>query len=317
MVYTVTLNPALDHIVFVSDLRAGELNSMNKELIEAGGKGINVSVVLSELGVKSKALGFIAGFTGDEIERRLRARNIDTDFIRLESGNSRINIKIKNHSADSYTETEINSDGPDISDKALASFFKRLGAIEDGDMLILSGGVPHSLQRDIYEQIMEYVSGKDVKVVVDASRDLLTSTLKYGPFLIKPNMEELGEIFGDRPSSMLEAVAYAKQLQEMGAKNVLVSMAGDGALLLDENGQNYYCKACSGKVRNSVGAGDAMLAGFVSASLDNDTDMEYALMLGSAAGGAAAFSDGFPRKINILDLMKTLLKEHAEKPLNI
>lgn len=315
MVYTVTLNPALDHIVFVSDLKAGELNLMNKELIEAGGKGINVSVVLSELGVKSRALGFVAGFTGSEIERRLRARDIDTDFIRLDSGNSRINIKIKNHSADSYTETEINSDGPEISDEALASFFKMLSVIEDGDMLVLSGGVPRCLKRDIYEQILEYVSGKDIKVVVDASGELLTSTLKHRPFLIKPNMEELGEIFGDRPSSMLEAVAYAQQLQEMGATNVLVSMAGEGALLLEENGQTFYCKACKGKVRNSVGAGDAMLAGFVSAALDNDTDMEYALMLGSAAGGAAAFSDGFPRKITILDLMKTLLKEHAEKPL--
>ncbi len=314
MVYTVTLNPALDHIVFVSDLKAGELNVMNKELIEVGGKGINASVVLSELEVKSKALGFVAGFTGDEIERRLHARGIETDFVRLESGDSRINIKIKNYGTDSHTETEINSEGPDISDEALARFFEKLSIIEDGDALILAGGVPHSLQKNIYEQIMEYVSGKDIKVAVDASGELLTSTLKHRPFIIKPNMEELGDIFGDRPSSILEAAAYARQLKEMGARNVLVSMAGDGALLLEENGKTFYCKACKGKVRNSVGAGDAMLAGFMSANLDKDTDLEYALMLGSAAGGAAAFSDGFPRKSVILDLMKGLLKENAEKP---
>lgn len=315
MVYTVTLNPALDHIVFVSDLKVGELNRMNKELIEVGGKGINVSVVLSELNVKSKALGFVAGFTGDEIERRLHGRGIDTDFIRLDSGESRINLKIKNHSANSYSETDINSDGPDISDEALASFFAKLGIIEDGDVLILAGGVPHSLQKDIYEHIMEYVSGKNIKVAVDASGELLTSALKHRPFLIKPNMEELGEIFGERPSSILEAAAYGQQLREMGARNVLVSMAGDGALLIEENGTTLFCAACKGKVRNSVGAGDAMLAGFMSASLDSDTDMEYALMLGSAAGGAAAFSDGFPRRVNILDLMKVLLKEHAERKL--
>lgn len=315
MVYTVTLNPALDHIVFVSDLKAGEINSMNKELIEVGGKGINVSVVLSELGVKSKVLGFIAGFTGDEIEHRLHARGIDTDLIRLESGDSRINIKIKHHSTDAYTETEINSDGPDISDEALAGFFAKLGVIENGDTLVLSGGVPRSLQKDIYEHILEYVAGKDIKVIVDASGELLTSTLKHRPFLIKPNMEELGAIFGERPSSMIEAVNYAQHLREMGARNVLVSMAGEGALLIEENGQTFYCKACKGKVRNSVGAGDAMLAGFMSAALDNDTDLEYSLMLGNAAGGAAAFSDGFPRKSEILDLMKSLLMEHAEKQL--
>lgn len=315
MVYTITLNPALDHIVFVSDLKPGELNRMNKELVEVGGKGINVSVVLSELGVKSKALGFIAGFTGDEIERRLNARGIDTDFVRLESGMSRVNIKIKNYGADGSTETEINSDGPEISDGALAEFFAKLSIIEDGDVLVLAGGVPNSLQKDIYEHILEYVSGKDVKVAVDASGVLLTSTLKHRPFIIKPNMDELGEIFGERPASMLEVVAYAQHLQEMGARNVLVSMAGDGAVLLEEDGTTLFCGACKGKVRNSVGAGDAMLAGFLSGALDGDTDMEYALMLGSAAGGASAFADGFPRKATILDLMKVLLKEHAEKPL--
>lgn len=313
MVYTVTLNPALDHVVFVSDLREGGINKMNREVLNIGGKGINVSVVLSELNVKSKALGFVAGFTGDEIERRLKECGIDTDFVRLDSGNSRINIKFMNYAAESFTETEINSDGPDISDKALAEFFKKLGVIEDGDMLVISGSIPRTLQKDIYEQILEYVSGKNVKVAVDAAGELLISTLKYKPFLIKPNLDELGEIFGEKPASKVEAIAYAQHLQEMGAQNVLVSMAGEGALLLDESGKTLYCGACRGKVRSSVGAGDAMLAGFLSATLDNDTDMEYALMLGSAAGGATAFSDGLARKASILDQMKILLKEHAEK----
>lgn len=313
MVYTVTLNPALDHIVFVSDLTSGGLNKMNRDVLNIGGKGINVSVMLSEFHVKSKALGFVAGFTGDEIERRLRGYGIDTDLVHLESGNSRINIKLMNYAAESFTETEINSDGPEISDKALSEFFKKLSVIEDGDILVLAGGVPHTLQKNIYEQIMEYVSGRSVKVVVDAAGELLTSTLKYSPFLIKPNLEELGAIFGEKPSSKVEAIAYAKHLQEMGAQNVLVSMAGEGAILLDENGKTLYCAACRGKVRNSFGAGSAMLAGFLSATLDNDTDMEYALMLGTAAGGATVFSDGLAKKADILDQMKKLLKDHAEK----
>lgn len=315
MVYTVTLNPALDHIVFVSDLMTGKINKMNRDVLDIGGKGINVSVVLSELDVKSKVLGFVAGFTGYEIERQLQSRGIDTDFVWLESGMSRVNIKLKNYTADSVTETEINSDGPDISDEALKQLFVKLSAIEDGDVLVLAGSVPHTLQKDIYEHILEYVSAKKIKVAVDASGNLLISTLKFKPFLIKPNLDELGEIFGEKPSSKVEAIAYAQHLREMGAQNVIISMAGDGAILLDESGKTLYCGACKGKVKNSVGAGDAMLAGFLSASLDNDTDVEYALMLGTAAGGATAFSEGLAKKSEILDQMKFLLKEHAEKPI--
>lgn len=315
MVYTVTLNPALDHIVFVSDLMTGKINKMNRDVLDIGGKGVNVSVVLSELDVKSKVLGFVAGFTGYEIERQLQSRGIDTDFVWLESGMSRVNIKLKNYTADSVTETEINSDGPDISDEALKQLFVKLSAIEDGDVLVLAGSVPHTLQKDIYEHILEYVSAKKIKVAVDASGNLLISTLKFKPFLIKPNLDELGEIFGEKPSSKVEAIAYAQHLREMGAQNVIISMAGDGAILLDESGKTLYCGACKGKVKNSVGAGDAMLAGFLSASLDNDTDVEYALMLGTAAGGATAFSEGLAKKSEILDQMKFLLKEHAEKPI--
>lgn len=313
MVYTVTLNPALDHIVYVSNLNAGEVNRMNREVIDIGGKGINVSVVLAELGVKSKALGFTAGFTGDEIERRLADSGIETDFVKLPSGNSRVNIKLKNYTSDGYCETELNSDGPDISDAALKELFVKLSAVEDGDILVLAGSVPHTVPAEIYEQIMEYLAGRNIKVVVDASGKLLTSTLKYKPFAIKPNLDELGEIFGEKPSSMIEAIGYAKTLQEMGARNVLVSMAGDGAVLLDENGKTYFCAAAKGKVKNSTGAGDSMLGGFLAGMIDNDTDEEYALMLGTAAGGATAFSDGLAKKESILDLMKVLLKDHAEK----
>lgn len=313
MVYTVTLNPALDHIVYVSDLNMGAVNRMNREAMEVGGKGINVSVVLSELDVKSKALGFVAGFTGSEIERRLRERGIDTDFVRLPEGMSRVNVKLKNYCTDTVSETELNSDGPDIGDEAVKELFVKLGNIEDGDVLVLAGSVPHSVPKDIYCHILEYVSAKNIKIAVDASGELLTSTLAFHPFIIKPNMDELGEIFGERPGSALEAMGYAKTLQEMGARNVLVSMAGDGAFLLEENGQTHFCGACKGKVKNSVGAGDAMLAGFLSGILDGDTDVEYALMLGTAAGGATAFSDGPARKASILDNMKVLLKEHAAK----
>ncbi len=313
MVYTVTLNPALDHIVYTSNLKTGAVNRMNREIFDAGGKGINVSVVLNELSVKSKALGFTAGFTGEEIERRLCERGIDTDFVRLSSGMSRVNVKLKDYTTDGVMETEINSDGPDISDEALKEFFVKLGVIEDGDVLVLAGSVPKSLPNNIYEHILEYLSAKNIKVAVDASGELLTSTLKWKPFIIKPNLDELGEIFGERPNSKVEAIGYAKTLQEMGAKNVLVSMAGDGAFLLNEQGETVFCDACSGKVRNSVGAGDSMLAGFLSGILDGDTDEEYALMLGTAAGGATAFSDGLAKKAAILDLMKVLLKKHGEK----
>lgn len=313
MIYTLTLNPALDHIIYVSDLKAGGHNRMNRELLEVGGKGINVSVTLSELDVKSRALGFAAGFTGYEIERQLQSRGVETDFVWLENGISRINVTLKNFDADSITETFVSSDGPDVPDGALMQLFAKLGAIEDGDVLVLSGGVPHTLQKDIYGHILEYVAGKDIKVVVDAEGELLTSTLSFKPYLIKQDIDELEAMFGERPSSMLEVVACAKNLQEMGARNILVSMAADGAVLLEENGRTLFCGACKGKVRNTVGTGGAMLAGFLSGALDNDTDMEYALMLGTAASGAAAFSEGAVKKDNILDQMKVLLKDHAER----
>lgn len=311
MIYTLTLNPALDHIIYVSDIKAGGHNRMSRELLEVGGKGINVSVVLSELDVKSRALGFVAGFTGYEIERRLQSRGVETDFVWLENGISRINVIVKNYDSGEVTETTLNSEGPDVPDEALGQLFMKLGAIKDGDVLVLSGGVPNTLQSDIFEHILEYVAGKDIKVVVDAKGELLTSTLSHKPYLVKSDIGELEKLFGERPSSMLEAVACARNLQEMGARNVLVSMAADGAVLLEEGGRTLFCGGCKGKARNAIGVGSAMLAGFLSGALDSDTDMEYALMLGAAAGGAAAFSEGFAKKDDILDMMKTLLMEHS------
>ncbi len=305
MVYTVTFNPALDYVVFVNDMKFREVNRIEKELVQAGGKGINVSMVLSELGVKSRAIGFVAGFTGAAIEESVIEHGIEADFVHLESGLSRINIKLKSNG-----ETELNANGPKISDRALTELFIRLGELADGDVLVLAGSVPDSLPQDIYQQILEYISAKKIVTVIDASKDLLTNTLRYKPYLIKPNLNELGEIFGEKPSSKEEILAYATQLQEMGAQNVLVSMAGDGAMLLESDGEVRYCAACEGKVINSVGAGDAMVAGFVSGILDNDVDFEYALLLGTAAGGATAFSDGLATKDEIIEQMKILLKRH-------
>lgn len=307
MVYTVTFNPALDYVVFVNNIRFREVNRIEKELVYAGGKGINVSMVLAELGVKSKAMGFVAGFTGAAIEQSVVEHGIEADFVHLDSGLSRINIKLK-----SDGETELNANGPVISDMALKELFERFEELNDGDILVLAGSVPASLPQDIYQQILEYVSAKRVKTVVDATGELLTNTLSYKPYLIKPNLDELAEIFGERPTSKEEVLEYAAQLREMGAQNVLVSMADEGAMLLDMQGEVYYCEACEGTVVNSVGAGDAMVAGFVSGMLDKDVDHEYALILGTAAGGATAFAEGMASKAQIIEQMKKLLKRHAE-----
>lgn len=308
MVYTVTFNPALDYVVFVKDLKFREVNRIEKGLVQAGGKGINVSMVLSELGVKSRAMGFVAGFTGAAIEQSVVEHGIDADFVHLDEGLSRINIKLKSNG-----ETELNANGPKISDRALTELFKRLGELADGDVLVLAGSVPSSMPQDIYQQILEYISAKEIITIIDASGELLTNTLKYKPYLIKPNLDELTEIFGEKPETKEDIVTYAEHLQEMGAQNVLVSMANEGAMLLEANGEVRYCEACEGEVINSVGAGDAMVAGFVSGIVDKDVDFEYALLLGSAAGGATAFSDGLAKKDEIIEQLKKLLKRHEQK----
>lgn len=301
MIYTVTFNPAIDYVVHADDMQVGAVNRSRQEEVYFGGKGINVSVVLHELGLASKALGFVAGFTGEAIEQGLRADGIETDFIHLEKGFSRINVKIK-----SGEETELNGQGPEIPEDKLRQLFDQLEQVQDGDTIILAGSIPASLPADVYEQILRHLSGKQVRAVVDATRDLLVNVLKYKPFLIKPNNFELGDIFGvPLKDDVDEIVRYAGKLQEMGARNVLVSMAGDGAVLLDENGGVHACGVCKGTVKNSVGAGDSMVAGFVAGCETGDYD--YALKLGTATGGATAFSEGLAKKELIAELLQQLM----------
>ncbi len=299
MVYTVTFNPAIDYVIHTGKMEVGSVNRCAGEEIYFGGKGINVSLVLNELGIRSKALGFVAGFTGEAIEKGVAAKGIETDFVHLDSGFSRINVKICSDS-----ETELNGQGPEINETDLDLLFHKLERLRDGDTLVLAGSIPGSLSPDVYEKILEFLSGRKIRTVVDATKELLRSSLKYRPFLIKPNNHELGEMFGVTLTTNEEIAEYAAKLKEMGARNVLVSMAGDGALLLDENGKTHISGVCRGTVKNSVGAGDSMLAGFIAGSLEGD--YEYALKLGTAAGGATAFSDGLAQKDDIFRLLKQL-----------
>lgn len=299
MIYTITFNPAIDYVLHSSGIKTGNVNRADREEIYFGGKGINVSLVLRELGVQSIALGFVAGFTGSAIEDGLSLAGIKTDFVHLKSGFTRINVKIKTD-----VETDINGRGPDIPKDAVEELMFRLNALKDGDTVVLAGSIPKSLPDDIYEKILEAISDRNVKTVVDAEKDLLLNTLKYKPFLVKPNKTELGEMFGVELKNNNEIAVYAEKLREMGAKNVLVSMAGDGALLIDENGKTHICSACKGDARNSVGAGDSMVAGFIAGSMN--ADYEYALKLGTAAGGATAFSEGLGKKEEIMRLLKQL-----------
>ena len=299
MVYTVTFNPAIDYVVHTAEMRLGEVNRSSSEEMYFGGKGINVSIVLNELGTPSIALGFTAGFTGEAIENGIKAMGIKSDFVRLKIGNSRINVKIK-----AGEETELNGQGPHIDDEALEALFVKLDKLSDGDTLVLAGSIPSSLPSDIYERIMQSLSDRKIRTVVDATNDLLLNVLKYKPFLIKPNNHELGEMFGVTLSEDEEIERYARKLKDMGAINVLISMAGDGAMLIDENGKCHRCGVCKGKVRNSVGAGDSMVAGFLTGAQNGD--YEYALKLGTAAGGATAFSDGLAVKTKIEELLAQL-----------
>lgn len=299
MIYTVTFNPAIDYIVHTGTMQVGQVNRSQGEELYFGGKGINVSFVLHELGLPSKALGFVAGFTGAAIEAGIQEQGIATDFVHLDSGFSRINVKIK-----SGEETELNGQGPNISEAAVAELFEKLNQLQDGDVLILAGSIPNTMPADSYEKILAHLSDKKIKVVVDATKDLLLKVLPYHPFLIKPNNHELGELFGVTLHSIEEIATYAKKLQEMGAQNVLISMAGDGALLIDETGKQHVCGVCKGTVKNSVGAGDSMVAGFVAGSMHGD--YEAALKLGTAAGGATAFSEGLAQRAEIERLLQKL-----------
>lgn len=300
MIYTVTFNPALDYVIRMESLKLGTVNRSSAEAVYYGGKGINVSTVLKNIGVDSVALGFVAGFTGKEIEEGVKNMGVATDFIKLPEGMSRINVKIK-----AEQETEINGQGPAISMEKVEKLFEKLDRLEKGDCLVLAGTIPASLPSDIYEQIMDRLKDKEIRIVVDATRDLLLNVLKYHPFLIKPNNHELGEMFGVVLKTDEEIVEYAKKLQERGARNVLISMAGDGAILLTETKEVYKMGVPKGTVVNSVGAGDSMVAGFV-ASYFKEHDYLKALKFGTATGSATAFSEGLATMDKVEELLKTL-----------
>lgn len=300
MIYTVTFNPALDYVVTVNHFTLGSVNRTVRENIFYGGKGINVSALLANLGYESTALGFVAGFTGEEIERGVKALGFGSDFIKVENGMSRINLKLK-----SDEESEINGMGPQITPDDVRKLFEKLGRLTKGDVLVLSGSIPAAIDDTIYERIMERLDGRGIRIVVDAEKDLLLNVLKYHPFLIKPNNHELGQMFGTELSTDEEIVEYARKLQDMGAVNVLVSMAKDGAILVSEDGQVHKQAVAKGTVKNSVGAGDSMVAGFIAGYLDTG-DYRHALKLGTACGGATAFSDGIGTKDLIMKLFETL-----------
>ncbi|MEO2740737.1 1-phosphofructokinase [Clostridium butyricum] len=297
MINTITLNPSLDYVVKVDSFKADALNRINSEQIYAGGKGINVSIVLKNLGVDNTALGYVAGFTGDEILRQIKDHNVDCDFVKLESGMSRINVKLK-----SDGETEINGAGPDISEKDLESLYEKINKLGKGDFLILSGSIPKSVPDDIYERIMKSLLDKEVEFIVDATKDLLLKVLKYRPFLIKPNHHELAEMFNVELKNDEDIIAYGKKLQEMGAKNVLISMAGDGAILLPENGEPIKREVPKGILKNSVGAGNSMVAGFLCGYLKNK-DLDEAFKMGIATGSASAFSEELATKEEVENLL--------------
>ena len=298
MIYTVTFNPALDYVVRLPAFEPGAVNRTESEDIQLGGKGINVSCMLGQLGFKSVALGFVAGFTGEAVEAGLARRGVSADFIRLPEGLTRINVKIK-----ASVETEINGQGPAIPAGALEELFRKLERLAAGDVLVLAGSIPASLPSDIYQRILARLAPKGVLCAVDATGELLVKVLPYRPFLIKPNNHELGEIFGRTLSTDEEIVECARLLQQKGARNVLVSMAGDGALLLDEGGNVHRLEAFKGKVKNSVGAGDSMVAGFVAGWLEKG-DYAWALRLGSACGSATAFSDTLATRTEIESLLQ-------------
>lgn len=300
MIYTVTFNPSLDYIVGVNGFKRGIVNRTESELLFPGGKGINVSIVLHNLGIDSVALGFMAGFTGKEIESRLATFGCKSEFIEIDNGMSRINVKLR-----SDEETEINGMGPVISDADVDKLYDQLDRLEKGDILVLAGSIPSSMPPDVYEKIMARLEGRGIEVVVDATKDLLLNVLKYHPFLIKPNNHELGEMFGVVLKNDEEIVKHAEMLQQKGARNVLVSMAGDGAILLTEDGRYFKSPAPKGKVKNSVGAGDSMVAGFVTGYI-REKDMEKAFRMGLATGSASAFSDALATKEDVEKVLAAL-----------
>ncbi len=307
MVYTVTFNPSLDYIVSVEDFRLGLTNRTDSEVILPGGKGLNVSIVLSNLGIENTALGFVAGFTGAEIVRQVEGMGVKSDFIRLREGISRINLKLK-----SIDGTEINGRGPRIGREAVGELMGRLDALGKGDVLVLAGSIPGSMPDETYGKIMERLAGRGVMTVVDATKNLLMNVLEYRPFLVKPNSHELGEIFGVELRDREEAIPYARRLRELGAVNVLVSMAGQGAVLAAGDGEVYAAAAPRGKLVNGVGAGDSMVAGFLAGWMERH-EYGHAFRMGIAAGSASAFSELLATREEVTDLYRQMAGSRMEE----
>ena len=301
MIYTVTFNPSLDYIVRMDSFTTGKINRVNYEQVLAGGKGINVSIVLKNLGQNNTALGFLAGFTGEEIKRQLHEFGVTNDFVHLNQGFSRINVKAK-----AENETEINGQGPNIDEAKRDELFTKLDQLQADDTLVLAGSIPKTLPDDIYQQIMTRLNGKGIRIIVDAEKKLLLNVLQYHPFLIKPNNHELGDMFGVTLTTDAEIIEYAKKLQAKGAQNVLISMAGDGAILLTTDGTTYKCPAPKGKLVNSVGAGDSMVAGFITGFNESAGDFKTAFHMGVATGSASAFSDNLATRPEVEALLKTI-----------
>ena len=297
MIYTVTFNPSLDYIVSVNDFQLGLTNRTDSELILPGGKGINVSTILMNLGIDSTAFGFAAGFTGEEIIREVEAMGIRSDFIKIDSGISRINLKLKN----------IDGSGPEISEEKIEELLRKLDILGEGDILVLAGSIPASMPADMYSTIMERLQHKNVTFIVDATKDLLINVLKYKPFLIKPNNHELGELFDVKLTTREEVIPYGKKLQKQGARNVLISMAGEGAVLVAEDGSVYEAPAPKGTLVNAVGAGDSMVAGFTAGWIEKK-DYRHAFYMGVSAGSASAFSEYLATKEEIMDLYEKVSK---------
>ena len=303
MIYTVTLNPSLDYFLSVEHFAIGKTNRSDAEVYRPGGKGINVSWVLHNLGLESTVLGFLAGFTGQEIKRQMESTGITTDFIELSQGMSRLNVKIKQMDA-----TEINASGPILSEENLKQLREKLAVLKKGDILILSGSLPGSVPTDIYKTLMEQVQGKEFRVIVDAIGDALLKTLPLHPFFIKPNHQELSELFDVELTTREQVIPYAKKLQEQGARNVLVSLGGAGAVLVDQDGCIHESEVPKGKLINAVGAGDSMVAGFLTGYLEK-RDMEHAFLMGVATGSASAFSEGLADRAMVERLYQQILEE--------
>jgi 1-phosphofructokinase len=311
MIYTITFNPALDYTVQVEKFEIGKINRTKSENILAGGKGLNVSIILKRLGIENTALSFIAGFTGKELERKIRQYNIETEFIETNRGYTRINVKISSLEKNSLiqeSETALNGNGPEITENDIEKLLQKIQNINSNDIVILSGNIPKCINENIYEIICKELDGKNVKFVVDASQKLLMNCLKYKPFFIKPNKEELEETFNTKIETKEEIIIYAKKLQEKGAQNVLISLGGDGAILLTEKNEVYYSNTPKGQVINTVGAGDSMVAGFVAGYLKKK-DYKEALKLGIASGSATAFSAGLAMNEEINELLKQITIE--------